>query len=211
MVTVKPDGSIEIPYDEAKRFLSDLRKYITREKLKACYVLGVTLQTIRDWWERSFTEVFNDQVMVDINRQNIPKDELRKHLNNIARYIDRRKYPDIVDESVRCLEQLCKDEKRLSKKPRIVDKITGRFYIDKDTFKKIKDLKKTEIEFKNIAMNMKNDIRDKCILLNDPASLDPNDIANAKRRMDEDRIKILDFISDIRDGIGCPGLTIKLL
>jgi hypothetical protein len=60
-------------------------------------------------------------------------------------------------------------------------------------------------------MNMKNDIRDKCILLNDPASLDPNDIANAKRRMDEDRIKIFDFISDIRDGIGCPGLTIKLL
>jgi hypothetical protein len=35
-----------------------------------------------------------------------------------------------------------KDEKRLSKKPSSVDRITRKFYIDKDTFKKIKGLKK---------------------------------------------------------------------
>jgi hypothetical protein len=142
MLTVKPDGSVEIKYKDVVQALTELRNYITREKMNTCYVLGITLQTMRDWWDKSFNEVFNDKVMVDIKHQNLPKDELEKHLREIASYVRKSKYPDIIRESVLCLEKLGEDKDRLLQKPSLIDKITGRFLIDEDTFKKIEELER---------------------------------------------------------------------
>jgi hypothetical protein len=118
-----------------------------------------------------FENIFDDNVITKIQNKNLSRDELDRHLTEIAHYIRQQKYPGIVNESVRCLHKLYTDPKCPAKELSKFGKIIGRFHINKETISKIKKLETTEIEFKILALNMKRKFRDERILLKKPCTL----------------------------------------
>jgi hypothetical protein len=210
MVKVEADGSVDIPYKEIKEIFSDIFKHITSEKSATCMVLDISLQTIRDWYA-SFVTIFDNDIMKKIHSNKLPRDELDRRLKEISGYIYGRKYPDIIEESVRCLERLQQPDGPSRNLNYFERYVLRKFYIDRETLSTIKKLQKTENEFLTLATNMKMDFEKHYILRDKRKSLDPLDVYTVKKLLLERRSIIFKLISDIKEKIGCITQNIRIL
>lgn len=185
-------------------------KHITSEKIATCHALDISFQTIRDWYA-SFVNIFNDSIMTKIHNDNLPQSELDRHLKEIADYIYGRRYPDIIEEQIRCLKRLQDPDGPSRSLNFFEDKILRKFHISEQTISMVKKLEANENEFLTLATNMKLDFRQHYILLKEPHHLSPLDISQVKDALLERRANIFELISDIKNNIGCESQTIRIL
>jgi len=118
--------------------------------------------------------------MTKIHNNSLRQDELDRYLKEISDYISGRRYPDIIEESIRCLKRLQDPDGPSKNLSFFEEKILCKFHIDEETSSMIKRLEANDNEFLTLATNMKLDFRKHYILLKERHQLSPLDISQVK-------------------------------